>query len=89
MFFCLQVAEMRGKAGLTAEPYLEATMLADIDRGGGEKGAGARGGREVGSRRGDGAGATSPEEEEGYLHGADDDADGEFYMDEEVRSDDE
>ena len=81
------VAEMRGRAGLAAEPYLEATMLADID-GGGENGAGARGGRKAGSRREDGVAATSPAEEEGYLHGADDDADGEFYMDEEVRSDD-
>ena len=75
------------RAGLAAEPYLEATMLADID-GGGENGAGARGGRKAGSRREDGVAATSPAEEEGYLHGADDDADGEFYMDEEVRSDD-
>lgn len=81
------VAEMRGRAGLAAEPYLEATMLAEID-GGGENGAGARGGRKAGSRREDGVVATSPAEEEGYLHGADDDADGEFYMDEEVRSDD-
>ena len=81
------VAEMRGRAGLAAEPYLEATMLAELD-GGGENGAGARGGRKAGSRREDGVVATSPAEEEGYLHGADDDADGEFYMDEEVHSDD-
>ena len=77
------VAELRERAGLAAEPYLEATMLAEID---GETGARGGGGK-AGSRRED-APATSPTEEEGYLHGADDDADGEFYMDEEVHSDD-
>jgi len=79
------VAEMREAAGLAAEPYLEATMLAEIDGGA----TGAKGGdRKAGPRREDGFEATSPTEEEGYLHGADDDADGEFYMDEEVHSDD-
>ena len=80
------VAEMREAAGLAAEPYLEATMLAEIDGGA----TGAKGGdrKGLGSRREDGFEATSPTEEEGYLHGADDDADGEFYMDEEVHSDD-
>jgi len=73
------VAELRERAGLAAEPYLEATMLAEID---GETGARGGGGK-AGSRRED-APATSPTEEEGYLHGADDDADGEFYMDEET-----
>ena len=62
------VNEMRRDAGLQAEPYLEAAMLAEIE------GTSAR------------AEVVSPTEDEGYLHGGDDEA-GEFYMDEEVDSD--
>ena len=62
------VNEMRRDAGLQAEPYLEAAMLAEIE------GTSAL------------AEVISPTEDDGYLHGGDEEA-AEFYMDEEVDSD--